>query len=293
MGTTRMNARRSAFQFKGETEEISEHLRQTVPGNFIRLPLGYTHYELSGSKHGNVVVLVHGFSIPYKIWDPTFEHLADAGFSDRPDLDYDLDLFVKQLVSLLEELDIDKPVDVVGLSMGGPISLSLCDKFPHLVRKLCLIDPAGLAMTSSLLTRLILRPWIGEMLFSLFGNRILLSELTKDFNEPGKFPAYVEMAQAQLRYKGYKRALLSTLRNDALSDLYSLYERVGKQERNSLLIWGIEDRLIPFKLSQLVLKVFPEIQFHAIEGAGHIPHFEKPEVVNPLLIEFLEDETES
>lgn len=296
-----MSARLSTFRFKGEDEEITDQVRNSVPGNFVRLPLGYTHYELSGVEQSPIAVLVHGFSIPYYIWDPTFERLTNAGlrvlrydlfgrgFSDRPDQKYDLDLFVKQLVWLLEELGIDQPVDLVGLSMGGPISLSLCDQFPRLVRKLCLIDPAGMPMTSTVLSRLILRPRIGEWLFSVFGNRILLSQLTKDLVEPEKFPSYVEMAKAQLRYKGYKRSLLSTLRNDALSDLTPLYERVGKQDRDSLLVWGVEDRLIPFEKSQDVVKAMPKIRFFPVEGAGHLPHYEKPELVNPLLIEFLKD----
>lgn len=29
------------------------------------------------------------------------------------------------------------------------------------------------------------------------------------------------------------------------------------------------------------------VEFHAIDEAGHVPHYEQPEVVNPLLIEFL------
>jgi pimeloyl-ACP methyl ester carboxylesterase len=31
----------------------------------------------------------------------------------------------------------------------------------------------------------------------------------------------------------------------------------------------------------------PNVQFHAIPNTGHIPHYEKPEEVNPILLEFL------
>jgi pimeloyl-ACP methyl ester carboxylesterase len=34
----------------------------------------------------------------------------------------------------------------------------------------------------------------------------------------------------------------------------------------------------------------PNVQFHAIEQAGHIPHYEKPAQVNPILLEFLRAE---
>lgn len=289
----------SSFQFRGETKELDEKTRETAPGNFVKLSFGYTHYEFAGLEDGPPVILIHGFSIPYYIWNPTFEALSDAGirvlrydligrgFTDRPDVKYDLDLYVRQLFGLVEKLDLETPVDLVGLSMGGPISIAFCDRYPHLTGKLCLIDPAGLTMTSTSLGRLILRPRIGEWIFNLFGNRILLSQLTRDFSEPDKFPAYIEMAKMQMKFKGYKRALLSTLRNDALSDLTELYKRVGGQDRQSLLIWGAEDKLVPFSLNRIIRNAIPKIAFYGIEGAGHIPHYEKPEVVNPILVEFL------
>ena len=291
----------SNFRFKGETKDLNDAERDLAPGKFTWLPSGYTHYQLVGRNAGTPVILIHGFSIPYHIWDPTFEALENAdfqvlrydlfgrGYSDRPDVKYDLELFVNQLWSLLEDLAVETPVDLVGLSMGGPISLSFADRFPQLVRKLCLIDPAGIATTTSTLGRLFLRPWIGELIFSLFGNRILLSQLTDDLSEPENFPIYVEKAKVQLRFKGYKRALISTLRNDALSDLSSLYRKVGQHTRDTLLIWGVEDKLIPIELSEIIRKAFSQIEFHRIEGAGHIPHYEKPEVVNPILIDFLSE----
>jgi pimeloyl-ACP methyl ester carboxylesterase len=56
-------------------------------------------------------VLIPGFSVPYVIWDPTFEDLVEKGFrvlrydlfgrgySDRPDAIYDLELFDRQLMN--------------------------------------------------------------------------------------------------------------------------------------------------------------------------------------------------
>jgi pimeloyl-ACP methyl ester carboxylesterase len=289
----------SKFRFKGETKELNAETRKLAPGKFVRLPLGQTHYELVGRKVGTPVILVHGFSIPYYIWDPTFEALGNAGFqvlrydlfgrgySDRPQVEYDLELFVNQLRLLIENLDLPTPVDLIGLSMGGPITISFCDHHPDLVRRVGLIDPAGISTTSTALGRLFLRPWLGEMILSLIGDRILLSQLTQDLAEPENYPAYVEMAKVQLQFKGYKRALLSTIRNDALSDLSTLYINVGRQSRKTLLIWGVEDKLLPIELSHIICEAFAEIRFHRIEGAGHIPHYERPEAVNPILIEFL------
>ncbi|MFX1507287.1 MAG: alpha/beta fold hydrolase, partial [Promethearchaeota archaeon] len=89
-----------------EHEELNEATRKTLKGEFIQLSRGYTHYELDGPVDGDITVLVHGFSTPLFIWNPTFELLVREGFrvlrydlygrgySDRPVLKYTMDLFV-------------------------------------------------------------------------------------------------------------------------------------------------------------------------------------------------------
>jgi len=44
---------------------------------------------------------------------------------------------------------------------------------------------------------------------------------------------------------------------------------------------------VPFEQSDDLRAAIPHVQFHAFENCGHIPHYEKPEVVNPILLEFL------
>ena len=53
-----------------------------------------------------------------------------------------------------------------------------------------------------------------------------------------------------------------------------------------LLIWGRADITVPFKTHEQVQTAIPQVQFHPIDEAGHIPNYERPEVVNPLLIDF-------
>ena len=88
----------------------------------MRLTDGYTHYELGGPADGRVVVLAAGATVPYYIWDPTFKALVDAGFrvlrydyygrgfSDRPDIPFTQDLYVRQLRELLDAVHITRAV---------------------------------------------------------------------------------------------------------------------------------------------------------------------------------------
>jgi len=111
---------------------LNELTRHEAGGSFIPLSDGVTHYELSNPHLKETVVLVHGFSVPYFIFDPTFEFLTNSGFrllrydlfgrgfSDRPEARYNIELFLRQLGDLLDELGLTLPVSLVGLSTGGP-----------------------------------------------------------------------------------------------------------------------------------------------------------------------------
>ena len=104
------------FPMRGERKRLTAEVRAGLPGEFIQLPDGVTYYQLEVSANGPLVILVHGFSVPYFIWDPTFEALLEAnfrvlrydlfgrGYSDRPLIKNDLALFNRQLVNLLEAL---------------------------------------------------------------------------------------------------------------------------------------------------------------------------------------------
>src|SRR5919206_4763669 len=111
-----------SFSYRDETQELNELTRKEAPGSFIQLTDGVTHYELSNPERDETVVLIHGFSVPYFIYDPTFEFLTKSGFrvlrydlfgrgfSDRPDTRYGIDLFVRQLGDLLDALQLARPV---------------------------------------------------------------------------------------------------------------------------------------------------------------------------------------
>ncbi len=70
-------------------------------------------------------------------------------------------------------------------------------------------------------------------------------------------------------------------------DIMAAYERVGKCNFPVLLFWGREDKTIPFENHEKVKNAIPRVELQAIEAAGHVPHFERPEMVNPRLIGFL------
>ncbi len=290
------------YRYPGETKRLDAEVRALAHGSYVKLSNGITHYELAGPETGQVVVLIHGFSIPYQIWDPLFDPLVDAGFrvlrydlygrgtSDRPQRPYNQDLFDIQLEELLDVLRLTSPVDLIGLSMGGCVSIVFCDRHPDFIRKLVLIDPAGFSMNFPNLAKLVTAPLLGELVLCLLGRKMFISPIVKGYYGKDQYPEYIDVAYEQMEFQGYRQALLSTLRNGVLGDNSGSYYRVGKQEKPSLLIWGTRDRAVPFHTNNKVREAIPQIEFHAIDGVGHVPHYECPNVVNPIILDFLSRE---
>lgn len=287
------------FPYLDETKELNESTRKETDGSFITLTDGVTHYELGGPENGKPVVLVHGFSVPYFIFDPTFEFLTNAGFcvlrydligrgfSDRPSVAYDIHLFVRQLKDLLDALEF-KQVNLIGLSMGGPITASFISQYPHYVSKHVLIDPAGAKrITLSWLLEATKLPIFGELALGLFGSGNMVKNIASDLFDSKLVGRFQSQYKIQMQYKGFKRAILSTMRNNMLESFYEIYIRVGKLQKPTLLLWGRNDATVPFENSRMILKALPHAEFHPMENCGHIPHYEKPELINPILLEFL------
>jgi pimeloyl-ACP methyl ester carboxylesterase len=90
-----------------------------------------------------------------------------------------------------------------------------------------------------------------------------------------------------MQYKGFKRAILSSIRNLVDIDPMAGYQAVGVLDTPVLLIWGKEDQTISASDIEKVRFSIPDIEFHAIDGAGHFPHYEQPDTVNRILFEFL------
>ena len=285
---------------RGETKELNDATRQAAGGSFIPLSDGVTHYELGGNESGKAVVLVHGFSVPYFIFDPTFDFLAKSGFrvlrydlfgrgfSDRPDTRYNIDLFVRQLTDLLDALRFPLPVNLIGLSMGGPVTATFTARHPERVQSLTLIDPAGarsLAQTPML--KMIKLPLIAETILGLVGGEPFVQSNAKDFFDLNLVEQFKARYRVQMQYKGFLRAMLSSTRNGMLDSFLDVYKQVGKMDKPVLLFWGRDDKTVAFEHSNDLRTAMPNMKFHVIEECGHIPHYEKPKEVNPILLEFL------
>ncbi len=281
--------------YNNEHQTLDADARAMAPGQFIHITRGFTHYQKSGPDDGPVVLLVHGFSVPAYIWEPTSQMLSQAGYrvvrfdlfgrgySDRPDATYNGELFEQQLSDLIEQLQLTTPLDVFGLSMGGAIATNFAAHQPEKVRRLVLLDPSHKKRENRSIMDL---PVIGEFLMDVVFAPGFAEGQSTDFVEPERFPGWPDKFRVQMQYKGFKAAILSTMRNYFHEDIAAAYAEVGKLNKPVLLIWGTEDATIPFSESEGVRQTL-NAEFLGVEKAGHLPHYERPEIVNPVILEFL------
>lgn len=281
-----------------ERETLDAEARAGAPGGFVASSVGTTHYELTGPDSARTAVLVHGFSVPSYIWDSTYHALADSGFrvlrydlvgrgwSDRPDLPYDVATFDAQLVELLDSLGIAGPVDLFGLSYGGLIAESFTAARPARVRTLVLVDPVTRGAT---LPRRFTLPVIGPYLWQVLAVPAMPAGQPGDFVRPERFPDWEARYRPQMRYHGFGRALLRSRRTLATVDFPALHAQVARTGVPVLLVWGTEDATVPIALAEDLRGPIPALRFVPIDSAGHLPHLERAPAVNAALFAFLRE----
>lgn len=269
---------------------------QADPAHYLKQDQGLVWYERAGPPTGQTVLLVHGFSVPSHIFDPTFRALADAGFdvirfdlygrgrSDRPAGDYDRKRFEQQIEGVLSALKVRAPVDMVGLSMGGALVASYATQHPAQVRRVVLIDPFNTARDISPLHL----PLVGEWLMRVKLLPAMAAGQMSDFVAPEKFPDWSARYAEQMRYEGFGRAILSTLRHTIPVDPLPSFVALGASGKPVLLIWGEQDQTTPYAQHTRVQQALGKPQFLSVPNAGHLPHLEQPQLVEPVLLAFLQ-----
>ena len=283
-----------------ESIELNAEVRESLSGDFIQTPHGVIHYELAGPKNSDLVVLVHGFSVPSYLWEPTFQFLLQQGYqvlrfdlfgrglSDRPDEEYGLNLFSDQINDLLMALKVNRPIQLLGLSMGGPIVARFANRYPEKVNSLILQDPLVNQLAPELISPLEM-PLIGEYLFCVY---VIPDYVKGHKNDPSRGNHYAhwgDQYKVQMQYKGFRKAILSSLRYMTQYPFIKEYQELSTFKMPKLLIWGSDDQTIPISEADLLIDLMPNMEYQVIQGAGHVPSMEMPAAFNAVLLKFLKE----
>jgi pimeloyl-ACP methyl ester carboxylesterase len=281
------------FRKNVEVKTLDAVARKEASGSFIQLSDGITHYELAGPDTGRLVLLVHGFSVPYYIWDSTFNFLVKNGFrvlrydefgrgySDRPEKIYDAALYRQQVSELLAQLNIHSVYAIAGLSFGGAVVTDFTLHNIRMVNKVILIDPVypgDFHMSGP-------ESWVKYKMALSPEDRA--NGQLEDLKYPNHFPTWAGQYKVQMQYKGFTNTLVSTRFHYAPEGgIRSNYRALDALHKPVLLVWGIEDKTVPYTFSDSLRSIL-KTTFVPVKDAAHLPHMEKTGLVNDRILSFL------
>lgn len=285
------------YQVKNpEKQVIDEAARQGASGAFVKLSDGITHYEEAGPKDGRVAVLVHGFSVPSYIWDPTFAALRDAGYrvirldlygrglSDRPDGQYDGAMYARQINELLDHLHITQQIDLFGLSFGGYVVAHFAANHPQRIRSLVLVDPSTTRSNPSAILK---TPLLGAYLFQVLDLPGKAEGQNSDFLHPEQFPGWADRYRPQMQYHGFGRALRRSALRLSTADFAGMYAAIDQAKLPVMLVWGKQDPTLPIANAAIVKAAIKNLEYVEIDQSGHLPQMEQTTIFNARMFIFL------
>ena len=129
---------------------------------------------------------------------------------------------------------------------------------------------------------------LGELVMAFYlAPFVLAKSQSGDLHHPEAFPGWEARFKDQMQYKGFRYAILSTMRSLSKQDITAVYKDISAKRIPTLIVRGEEDTTITAADIELLRSTIPQHRFFCISDAGHIPHYEKPDIVNPILVEFL------
>ena len=240
----------------------------------------------SGPKDAPAVILLHGFGSSLHTWEDwagplSTDHrvirfdLPGSGLSPPdPTGDYTDARSMAVLIALMDELGVAK-ASVVGNSMGGRIAWTFAAAHPERVDRLVLISPDGFASPGF---EYGVKPHVPVTV------KAMRWVLPKPLVTMSLAPAYADPAAMTderatryydlMRAPGVRDAMIARM---AQSIRFDPVARLQTIRAPTLLLWGEEDRMIPFANAADYEKAIPGATLVPLPGVGHLPQEEAPQ----------------
>ena len=232
---------------------------------------------------GDVVLLVHGYGGDRNSWLFLQEPLAARhrvyaldlpghGTSAKDVGDGSVDLLADAVLGVLDAVGPDR-AHLVGHSLGGAVVLAAAARSPGRIASLTLFAPAGFGPSinagyvrgfAAAQTRRELKPLVGQ----LFADEQLVTRQV------------VDDLLAYKRLDGVDAALAALAETLLDGDEQRIDSAAAVRALGGVLpvtvVWGSADRIIPAEQASSVAAVAPGAAVRVIDGAGHMPHMERP-----------------
>ena len=267
-------------------------------------------YTVQGNGHP--LVLVHGFGASIGHWRQNIPVLAEGGYqvfaidllgfggSAKPAIDYSLELWTELLHDFWAE-HILKPTVFIGNSIGALLSLMMVAEYPDISAGAVLLNCAGglnhrpeelnlpLRWIMGTFTKMVGSPVIGSFVFNQVRQKHRIRNTLRQVygNKKAITDELVELLYQPSNHEGAQKVFASILTAPAGPHPTELLTKV---KQPLLVIWGEDDPWTPIKgakIYQDLVTAGQPVQFVSVPKTGHCPHDERPEVVNPKILDWL------
>ncbi|HEY5269071.1 MAG TPA: alpha/beta hydrolase [Anaerolineales bacterium] len=237
-------------------------------------------FELAYERRGNGIplVLIHGYPLDHTIWNPVvpllendfdliLPDLRGFGESGTPTPHYSMDDFAADLIGLLDQLGIQKAA-IVGHSMGGYVALAFARCHPSRLRGLGLVASQALPDAPEKKEG---RYQEAEHILA-HGVRDVAEGMSTKLTADPVLQTKLEELMLRQRPEGLAEALR------AMAERQDSTLLLPEFDFPVVLVHGLADKLIPEERARDVRDVVKRGYLTEIEGAGHMPMMEAPQV---------------
>ena len=239
------------------------------------------YYEKYGTRKQTIIILP-GWGDTRKTFTYLINDLKDnftiyiidyPGFGNSK-LDTNLTIFdyTDFIYHFIKTLNIYNPI-LIGHSFGGRIISILTTTYNIKIKKLLLIDVAGLKEYN-------IKVFIKKIIYKLIKKVIKL--LPK--NKQPKYYKLLFNKFASNDYKVLPNNLYKTFQNITSFNLKKYYQNITLE---TLILWGEFDYITPYKMGIKLNKLIPNSTIIKIKNTRHFPYLEKKYLVSKIIFEYL------
>jgi pimeloyl-ACP methyl ester carboxylesterase len=169
------------------------------------------------------------------------------------------------------------PVDIVGIDIGGWIAAYMAVLCPHTVRRLVLVDAAGMRPQQAEILDVFIIPW--QQAFA------------RGFYDAANCPEYQRLFGGEFQEYGGARepGRVMSMRMCFRPYMYdaALPGMLAKIHTPTLIVWGAQDQIMPLECAHLYQQAIAGASLEVLERCGHWPQFERPQELAQVIGEFL------
>jgi len=246
-------------------------------------------YKLFGK--GDPVLMIPGFSMTKEMWGPILNDLSEnhtviifdnrgIGETTAGNRTFSMNQFINDTVGLIEALEIEKPIDVLGLSLGGMIAQELAMSHPEIVNHLIVVASScggEKSLPPQLSPRDLQSMQTGTANKSLFLHALFPDNwIRENSDEINRTFALPQVSQEILLKYG-----------EAVSKWKGSCDSISNIDKPVLVITGTEDITSPPINSLKIAEKIPSAWLIQIDGGGHGVMQQYPETVDKIIEIFL------